>query len=234
MDKQKYTVNDLIRDELYKNMDSEYGRFMASSVPGCGNIIGVRLPVLHRMAQEIAKVNWKEYLNGALDDTYEELMLQALVIGYARGKTEDIFLYLAEIVPKLDNWCVCDTLCAAFKLADSCQEETWEFIMQYIKPEATEFELRFAVVMMLNYFLNDKYIDKVLFAYNSIHHDGYYLKMGIAWGLAEAYAKYPGKTMSLLQDNDIDDETFNMAIQKMRESRRVSHEDKAMLKEMKR
>ena len=59
-DTNEYTVHDLVRDELYKNMDVEYGKFTASLSPGAGNIIGVRIPVLRKMAKEIASVNWKE------------------------------------------------------------------------------------------------------------------------------------------------------------------------------
>ena len=229
-----YTVNDLVRDELYKNVDIEYGKFTASLIPGCGNIIGVRLPVLRKMAKEIAKVNWKEYLDGALDDTYEELMLQGFVLGYARGDIDDILAYIAAFVPKIDNWSICDSFCSTLKIANGYQEEFWELIMQYIGPDAGEFQLRFAVVMMIDYFLNDRYIDKVLYAYNHIKHDGYYVKMAVAWGLATAYVSYPGKTMELLQDNDLDDETFNKAISKMQESFRISDGDKEILKSMKR
>ena len=37
-DTNEYTVHDLVRDELYKNMDVEYGKFTASLSPGAGNI----------------------------------------------------------------------------------------------------------------------------------------------------------------------------------------------------
>lgn len=231
---QDYTVNDLVRDELYKNVDIEYGKFQASLIPGAGNIIGVRMPVMRSMAKEIAKVNWKEYLDGALDDTYEETMIQGLVLGYARGNINDILTYIEAFLPKIDNWGVCDSFCTSLKLADRYQEEFWELISRYVAPGTGEFQLRFAVVMMMSHFLNDKYIDKVLYAYDYIKHDGYYVKMAVAWGLATAYVKYPGKTMALLEDNNIDDETFNKAIQKMLESFRISDDDKEILKSMKR
>ena len=86
-DTNEYTVHDLVRDELYKNMDVEYGKFTASLSPGAGNIIGVRIPVLRKMAKEIASVNWKEYLDGARDDTLEEVMLQGIVLGYAEERS---------------------------------------------------------------------------------------------------------------------------------------------------
>lgn len=242
---EEYTVNDLIRDELYKNMDVEYGKFSASLIPNCGNIIGVRLPVLRSMAKEIASVNWKEYLDGALDDTFEEVMLQGLVLGYAKGNIEDILSYMERFVPKIDNWSVCDACCNTFKIAARYREQVWELLMRYMDDgtlvrdqedyeHSREFELRFVAIMMMSHFLVDEYIDKVLYAYNVMKDDGYYLKMGVAWGIATAYAKYPEKTMALLKENDLDDFTFNKAIQKMQESNRISKEDKAMLRAMKR
>lgn len=241
----EYTVNDLVRDELYKNMDMEYGKFTASLNPGVGNIIGVRIPVMRKMAKEIAAVNWKEYLDGALDDTFEEVMVQALVIGYARGNIEDILIYLDRFIPKIDNWSVCDTLCNTFKIAGRYQEEVWQFLMRYMDEHGIirgrsceqrnrEFELRFVAVIMMNHFLNDKYIDKVLYALNIMKNDGYYMKMGVAWAIATAYVSYSEKTMALMKENNLDDETFNMTIRKMQESYRISDSDKAVLKEMKR
>ena len=36
-------VNRLVRSELYEHMDPEFGKYLAMNLPGCGNIIGVRL-----------------------------------------------------------------------------------------------------------------------------------------------------------------------------------------------
>lgn len=241
----EYTVHDLVRDELYKNVDIEYGKFSASLTPGAGNIIGVRIPVLRKMAKEIASVNWKEYLDGARDDTFEEVLLQGLVLGYAKGKIGDILLYLDRFIPKIDNWSVCDITSNTFKIAKRYQQEVWEFLMRYMDDRSIvngkkaeernrEFELRFVAITMMNHFLNDAYIDKVLYAYNTMKNDGYYLKMGVAWAIAEAYVLYPEQTMQLLKDNNLDDFTFNKAIQKMQESFRITPDEKAMLKSMKR
>ena len=240
-DTNEYTVHDLVRDELYKNMDVEYGKFTASLSPGAGNIIGVRIPVLRKMAKEIASVNWKEYLDGARDDTFEEVMLQGIVLGYARGKINDILTYMGRFIPKIDDWSICDTCCNTFKIANQYQQEVWDFLMPYLDEQGVidgkpanernrEFELRFVAVMMLNYYLNDAYIDKVLYAYDHMKNDGYYLKMGVA----EAYVKCPEPTKAFLKNNHLDDFTFNKAIQKMQESFRITPEEKAALKAMKR
>ena len=97
-----------------------------------------------------------------------------------------------------------------------------------------EFSQRITAVLLMSHFLTDDYIDRVLEQMNRLNFDGYYTKMGVAWCVATAYAKYPEKTYAFLLDNRLDDWTYNKSIQKMRESFRVSAEDKEMLQKMKR
>ena len=69
---------------------------------------------------------------------------------------------------------------------------------------------------------------------DKLDNPAYYTKMGVAWCVATAYAKYPEATMQYLKDNKLDDWTYNKSIQKMIESFRVPDEDKKILRAMKR
>ena len=93
--------------------------------------------------------------------------------------------------------------------------------MQY-RASKSEFEQRVVAVMLMDHFLVPEYIDRVLAVYNSLKHEGYYCKMGVAWGIATTYAKFPQETQAFLLENELDDFTYNKAIQKMLESYRVS------------
>ena len=88
--------------------------------------------------------------------------------------------------------------------------------------------------MLMDYYLEEEYIDQVLAIYDSIHNEGYYVKMGVAWALSMAYVRFPEKTMKLLQNNHLDDFTYNKTLQKMRESYQVDSQMKEKLKRMKR
>ena len=89
--------------------------------------------------------------------------------------------------------------------------------------------------MMLDYFIIDEYVDKVIERLNKIKHEGYYVKTGVAWCLAEIGIKYNEKLMNFLNSkNDLDDFTYNKTLQKMIESYRITKEQKLILKEMKR
>ncbi len=225
--------NDEIKQYLLERADSQYLDFSARLVPGCVRMLGVRIPELRTLAKQLAKEDFRTYLSGASDDTFEEIMLQGMVIGYARLAIEERLSLFARFMPKNNDWSVNDCVCATMKAVQKDREKTWDFLMQY-KDSPREFDQRVVAVMLMDHFLVDEYIDRVLLVYDSLKHEGYYRMMGVAWGIATAYAKYPEKTYAFLLDNHLDDQTYNKAIQKMLESNRVSAEDKQMLRSMKR
>ena len=83
-------------------------------------------------------------------------------------------------------------------------------------------------VMLLSHFLTDDYVDDVIDVINSLCTDTYYAMMGVAWTVATIMAKYPDKCISYMVSdrNALDDITYNKAISKMKESYRVSDENK--------
>ena len=97
--------------------------------------------------------------------------------------------------------------------------------MPYAKSDQ-EFEQRVVAVMLMDHFLTEEYIARVLSVWDRLDHPGYYRKMGVAWGVATAYAKYPKETYAFLLENHLDDETYNKAIQKMIDLTGISAEDK--------
>ena len=88
---------------------------------------------------------------------------------------------------------------------------------------------------MLDYFMTDEYVDEVLKELNNVTHEGYYVKMGVAWTLAEIGIKYNNKAMKYLKGkNNLDKFTFNKTLQKMIESYRIDSDQKDLLRKMKR
>ena len=218
-----------IRKRLYELQDLKYKEFHSSLCPNVDNIIGVRIPDLKKLAKEIAKNDYKEFLRNVKDEYYEELVLHGLVIGYAKITIEETIEYLKEFVPKIDSWAVCDTTCSNLKITKKYQKEMWNFLENYIKSNK-EFEIRFVVVMYLNYYLTEEYIDKVLERIDKITSKDYYAQMAIAWMLSFAYIKQKDKTLNYIKNNNLDKFTQNKTIQKIYESYRVSKEEKEDLK----
>lgn len=221
-----------IRKKLFEMQDLKYKEFDSSLCPNVEKIIGVRIPQLRAMAKEIASNEYKEFLENAQDEYYEELVLQGLVIGYAKISIEETFDYLQKFVPKINSWAVCDTTCSNLKITKKHMQEMWDFLEQYINSDK-EYEIRFALVMYLNYFLTDEYIDEILQKIDKIENKEYYVQMATAWLVSTAYVEQREKTETFLQQNNLDKFTQNKSIQKIRESYRVSKEDKEKLRKYK-
>lgn len=224
-------MNEEIRKRIFALADEKYKEFHTGLCPNTNNIVGVRVPVLRNYAKELAKQDWKSYLENAQDEYYEEVMLQAMVIGLAKMPIEEKLQQIKEFVPKIDNWAICDVASAGFKVKE--KEQLWDFIKTY-QNSKKEFELRFMLVMMLDHFVEEKYIKSIFATIDTIQNDQYYVQMAVAWLLSILYVKFPKETLDYLKRTEIDNFTFNKAIQKMLESYRVSEKDKEMLKKLKR
>lgn len=222
------------KEMIFALAEPEYQSFTSKLLPGVSNILGVRLPNLRKLANKLAKEDWRQYLDHAEDTYFEEVMLQGMVIGYAKPDTvEELFPYIRIYVNKINNWSSCDSFCSGLKITKKYNDTIWKFLQDFFQSEK-EYDIRFAVVMGINYFINDEYKDRFLLLLDDIHHDGYYVKMAVAWAISMIYVKYPEYTMNYLKDCKLDDFTYNKAIQKIRESLQVSKEEKELLKGMKR
>ncbi|WP_455539945.1 DNA alkylation repair protein [Terrisporobacter sp.] len=221
-----------IRKELFNLSDTKYRDFHKGLCPGVENILGVRLPLLRKIAKDLARCDYVNYLNNKDVKYYEETMIRGLIIGYINVDNNTRFDYIKNFIPYINNWAICDSFCNNLKFTKKNKNEVWNFLMPYIS-SSNEFELRFAVVMILNYFITEEYIDDVLNIFNNIHHEGYYVKMAVAWAISFAYIYFPDKTLDFLKNNNLDKFTYNKSLQKIIESNRVNKEDKDLIRSMK-
>ena len=225
-------IDEEIRRELLDLIDEKYKIFHSKLCPNIDNILGVRLPLLKKISKNISKQNYIDYLENPYSKFYEEVMIEGLTIGYIKTDNQTRFNYIKKFVPKINNWAICDSFCNNLKFTKENMKEVWDFIFPYSSSNK-EFEIRFAVVMMLNFYIVDDYIDDVLHILNNINHDGYYVKMSIAWAISFAYIHYPEKTLRFLKNNNLDKFTYNKSLQKIIESNRINKEDKDLIRTMK-
>ena len=225
--------NEEIRKKLIELSDAKYKEFSAGLCPGVNiEMLGVRIPKIRKLAKEIVKDNPEEYLKNPQEKYFEELMLQALVIANLKIDLEKKKEYIISFVPKINSWAICDSFCVDLKDADKNPEFFWKIISKYFKSNK-EYELRFAVVMLLDHYVKEEYIDKIFEVVDNIKNEEYYVEMGIAWLVAEMYIKFPKQTMEYLKNCNLNKFTYNKALQKARESYRVSKEEKEILNKMK-
>ena len=99
------------------------------------------------------------------------------------------------------------------------------FIKKALKSK-NQWYKRIGIVLLLDYYINDDYIDYILNTFETYNSDEYYVIMAIAWLLSICYIKYPDKTIKLLKKKVLKKEIQNKTIQKIRESNRVSKDIK--------
>lgn len=222
-----------IRQDLFEMQDLKYKEFHGSLCPDMDNIIGVRIPKLRKYAKELYKSNKLEDIKIG-DKYYEELVIQGMLIGFqTKAPIEEVIKQVKEFVPKINSWAVCDTFCTGLKITKKYQTEMFKIIKEYLKSKQ-EYEVRFAIVMLLDYYINDQYIDQVLQIINNIKLDKYYVQMANAWAISICLIRYYNKTLEFLKTTKIDDFTYNKGIQKAIESYRITKEQKDYLRTLKR
>lgn len=225
-----------VEKELVLLADEKYKEFNKKLTPDTKKeLLGIRIPDLKSLAKQVVKeYDWKYWIeNESKENYFEEVILQGLVLAYGKNSFNDKIPYIKNFVPKIDSWAISDTFVPALKIKSKDLEEAWNFINPYFKSEK-EFDVRFAVIMLLDYYIIDEYVDKVIEILDNINHDGYYVKMSVAWCLAEIGIKFNSKLMHYLNnENHLDKFTYNKTLQKMIESRRISDAQKDTLRKMK-
>ena len=195
---------------------------------------GISIPELRKLAQKIAKTDYKKFLDHDDYENFELKLLHAFVIGYAKDDINVLLAYFQKFIPMVNCWEICDSLCQNFKISRKYPDVVWNFLMRYEKTEK-EFESRIISVMLLSHFLNDDYIDKVIAVLDKLKTIDYYAQMGVAWALATIMGKYPKKCLDYLKSENcnLDSLTYKKSLQKIRESLKISGEIKKQIKFLK-
>jgi 3-methyladenine DNA glycosylase AlkD len=214
-----------VRQRLAALAEPEYRAFSASLIPGVDNLLGVRLPQLRRIAREIASGDWRGYLAGAQDQFFEEVMLQGMIVGLVDVPLSERLSLVADFVPRIENWSVCDSFCAGLGFIRDSRAAVWEFLSPYFD-SPREYDLRFALVTALTWFVEPEYLERVLGRLGAFGHDGYYARMAAAWAVSVCFARFPARTAVWLRGCGLDDFTFGRAVSKITDSLRVCDADK--------
>lgn len=222
-----------VRTELFERQDLPFRDFTMRGTPGAGEVIGVRIPEVRQIAKGLCRGDFGDYLAAEPKEYLEEILLHGIIVAQAKIELDTRLNLLKKFIPRIHNWLVCDVVANSFRIKPEQEAEYWEFLIQYLGSK-DEFAVRFMLVMMLDHFLKDDYAAEVLAVADAIEHPGYYVEMAKAWLVAEALVKDREVAMSYIYDNHLSDFAFNKAIQKARESYRISAADKELLLQLKR
>ena len=193
-------------------------------------VIGVRVPDLRRLARELAPdmsaADISELLT-AQNESFDYVLLCGLLITHARLDDQTAIDLTKQYLPHVDSWAHIDVFVE--KKRRFASEAWWDFALECLRSEA-EFTVRYGVVSLMTNFLDEEArIDQVFAALRNVRHDDYYVKMALAWLYATAAVHFFELTLAELENEHIDAWTRNKAYQKMRESRRFTPEQQAII-----
>lgn len=221
----------VISEELFALQDTEYQTFQSKLMPTIPpeTVIGVRTPLLRKLAKELAGTPQAEsFLHDLPHRYYEENNLHAFLIEQIR----DYDTALAEterFLPYINNWATCDCFCP--KVFAKHKAELLIPLRRWLGSDQT-YTVRYAMGMLMRYYLDEDFQPEYLAWVAGVHSEEYYLNMMRAWYFATALAKQPDAALPWLTDRRLDVWTHNKTIQKAAESYRIPPEMKQQLREL--
>lgn len=198
-------------------------------------VIGIRTPIIKKIAKEIAKGDWKKFLELPINDIYEEKVLKGLVLSYVNKDYSQIKPYLLDFYYKyVDSWAVCDTVVTNLKIINKNKDEHFYLLKNFYKSE-NPWVVRVGLVTFLSYYIEERYLDDIFKICLEVESNEYYVKMALAWLISILFVKERDRTLEFLENSreKLDPWVYNKALQKIIESLRVSSEDKLLMKKMK-
>ena len=205
-------------DYLFSFEDLEYKNFNSKLVLK-NNLIGIRVPILKKIAKELAKGNYKEFISIMNHNYHEEVLIHGLILGYIK----DHMNYFDDYIKYMNDWQSCDITISNMKYFKYNQD------INYIKKYLYH---RVGYVILLTYYINDEYIDELYNIVDNYNSDNYYVKMAVAWLLSYLIIYDKNRAVKYLKKSKLDDFTYNKGIQKAIESKKIK--DKKWLKDLKR
>ena len=238
-----------LREALAQYADKGYARFMRSGLPKEveSPVMGVRVPIIKAIVKTIPRQDDEAFLRAILTpkrrlpknakpDALEERIAVACVLGRFRTNLDLKAELLDAYMPYIDSWAVCDELCAFVKPRREEKDEFWDYLERACASDAP-YTVRFGLVETLKYYVERGWLARVLDRVERVAQrdlDVRTVNMALAWLVCEIMAKFPNDAFKYLENNSLNNFSYNLALSKIQDSLRVSDEIKEELKSMKR
>ena len=219
-------------EKLKSLKDKKYLEFHKKLVTTNSEIIGIRSPIVKDIAKNITKGDWRKFIAQEIKGYYEEIFTRGLIIGYIKEDKSIVKEEIESFLPLIDNWGICDGFVANLKIIKKNREYFFNYLKKLIKTEE-EYKVRFVLVIFLNSYMEKEYIEEIIQLCSQVKNKSYYVKMAQAWLISILFVKFPERTLEFLKENSLDPWVHNKGIQKIRESIRVTKEDKELVKTLK-
>lgn len=213
-------------DELSALAEPEFAAFQKKLIPTAQEILGVRTPDMRKLAKRFKGTEDELF---AFPDTYYEVTF--IKLSAVSLLSYDSFCrYVEKCVPLIDNWATCD----CFKAA-CLKKHRDEFLplLEKLFANGGEFYQRYVLITLLGYYTEERYLPTIKEYLSRADTSMYYVHMAAAWLTAEVLVKYYDYGVAVLESGILEAKTHNKAIQKAKESYRLTNEQKGFLDSLK-
>lgn len=239
-----------------------YAEYLMNSLPkNSVKALGVRTPPIRQTVKEIRAIDGIGFLNAVLKtniathklgapkrknkpgdkketnlDYYEERIAIALLIGQLNLTFDQRIEAITAFLPFVDSWAVCDTLCGEYKPKQSERDDLWNYI-GILLDSKRPYDQRVGLVLMVKYYTAQDSVSEALERVDSLARKGFIdhtVSSASSWLVCEAFIKRPEIAIRYLEENTLDDRTFNRTIDRICESLRVDKEAKKEIFAMRR
>ncbi len=220
-----------IRASIFALADEKFRDFNAKLIPNIdkSRVIGVKTPELRSLAKELIKSGDADgFLRRLPHEYFEENQLHAFILSEMRDFDTALF-EVERFLPHIDNWATCDQLIvkAFAKEPERLSAKTDEWLAS-----SHTYTVRFAVGLLMRYFLDERFEEKYLDRVAAIKRDEYYINMMLAWYFATAAAKQYEAVYPYFSERRLPTWVHNKAIGKSCESFRVTDAHKSELRKL--
>lgn len=222
----------IYRNRLIELSEADYRDFCIKLTPTVASesVLGVRTPKVRALAKEMHKNgDANQYIKALPHRYYEENNLHAFILEDIKD-FNTLISELDRFLPYVDNWATCD--CMSPKIFKNKRAELLEHLERWLLSPDT-YTVRFAIKTLMQHYLDkdfkEEYFEKVI----GVSSEEYYLHMMKAWYFATALAKQYDSALIIIKERRLDRRTHNKAIQKACESRRITTEQKHLLRSLK-
>ena len=237
-----------VNDERYRRGHIR----IINPLPGT-SVLGLHIPDMRKEASQLAASDDAVGLIGQFEAAperslhYEEYMVWGMMLNRIKLPLEERLERVRAFVPHIDNWAVCDCVCADARWARPGDSLTKAFILELLASDR-EFEVRFGLILYMSQMMEESSLQEIFkimerLDLEHIHSDyrqgkvskdsedlcpglvagrpPYYVRMAMAWLMATALAKYPDLTRSLISRTSLPEDVLRLYVRKARESFRT-------------
>lgn len=221
-------------------LDEKYALFASRIINSSYPLLGVRMPILHKIAKELDEREKKELLDKIPQNlSCEEWLVMGDVLAseLKQMPLKQWWDYARAYLLRIDSWNYVDNLFSQLrwmkgKKYSGIYNALYELLLEELYCTDT-FVLRFVIMTLTRYYPQSygELLGRLGDFENGLE---YYLRMGSAWAICEMYCKERERIFAFLRDAKLCDEIHALSIRKICESKQVSSEEKERIKALRR